>query len=227
MFRQDRTNPSTAISNWRGRLDTLKGWPSTAVSTWLNGGLFGGAAALTAFGGIITQYVDSGDSKTYRVHTFRGSGKFLVSSGTADVDYLIVAGGGGGGGYGAGGAGGVSEDTSGSVAVSAGTYTITVGTGGAGGTAAGDRGTSGVNSEALGVTAVVGGGGGGAYSDSLAQALSGGSGGAPAVFPVSRYQSGNPGAYVYIKCFKKSSGVWSISNSSLIAIECRGKENNL
>jgi len=41
MFRQDRTNPSTAVSNWRGRHDTPKAWPSTAVSTWLNGGLFG------------------------------------------------------------------------------------------------------------------------------------------------------------------------------------------
>jgi hypothetical protein len=44
MFRQDRTNPSTAVSNWRGRHDTPKAWPSTAVSSWLNGGLFGGAA---------------------------------------------------------------------------------------------------------------------------------------------------------------------------------------
>jgi len=41
MFRQDRTNPSTAVSNWRGRRDTAKGHPSTAVSKWLNGGLFG------------------------------------------------------------------------------------------------------------------------------------------------------------------------------------------
>ena len=41
MFRQDRTNPSTAVSNWKGRKDTARGWPSTAVSTWLNGGLFG------------------------------------------------------------------------------------------------------------------------------------------------------------------------------------------
>ena len=40
MFRQDRTNPSTAVSNWRGRKDTPKGWPSTAVSSWLNGALF-------------------------------------------------------------------------------------------------------------------------------------------------------------------------------------------
>ena len=103
MFRQDRTNPSTAISNWRGRHDTPKGWPSTGVSTWLNGGLFG-APFTGAFGGIITQYVDSGDSKTYRVHTFRGSGVFYVPSGSVDVDYLIVAGGGGAGG-GGGGAG--------------------------------------------------------------------------------------------------------------------------
>ena len=41
MFRQDRTNPSTAVSNWKGRHDTPKGHPSTAVSKWLNGGLFG------------------------------------------------------------------------------------------------------------------------------------------------------------------------------------------
>ena len=41
MFRQDRTNPSTAVSNWKGRRDTPKAWPSTAVSTWLNGGLYG------------------------------------------------------------------------------------------------------------------------------------------------------------------------------------------
>ncbi len=44
MFRQDRTNPSTAVSNWRGRHDAPKAWPSTAVSTWLNGGLFAAGA---------------------------------------------------------------------------------------------------------------------------------------------------------------------------------------
>ena len=43
MFRQDRTNPSTAVSSWKGRHDTSKAWPSTLVSSWLNGGLFGGA----------------------------------------------------------------------------------------------------------------------------------------------------------------------------------------
>jgi hypothetical protein len=42
MFRQDRTNPSTAVSNWKGRKDTPRAFPSTAVSKWLNGGLFAG-----------------------------------------------------------------------------------------------------------------------------------------------------------------------------------------
>ena len=49
MFRQDRTNPSSAVSNWKGRRDTAKAWPSTAVSSWLNGGLFGGGAAYGAY----------------------------------------------------------------------------------------------------------------------------------------------------------------------------------
>jgi hypothetical protein len=39
-FRQDRTNPSSAISNWKGRSETPKAHPSTAVSTWMNSGLF-------------------------------------------------------------------------------------------------------------------------------------------------------------------------------------------
>ena len=51
MFRQDRTNPSTAVSNWRGRHDTPKGWPSTAVSTWLNGGLFDVTVPFSAYFG--------------------------------------------------------------------------------------------------------------------------------------------------------------------------------
>jgi len=48
-FRQDRTNPSTAVSNWKGRSETPKGHPSTRVSQWLNGGLFGGGGADTWF----------------------------------------------------------------------------------------------------------------------------------------------------------------------------------
>ena len=91
MFRQDRTNPSTAVSTWNGRRDLPKANPSTAVSAWMNGGLGGAASPLTAFGGIITQYEDSGT--TYRVHTFRGTGSFEVVAGSATIDYLIIGGG--------------------------------------------------------------------------------------------------------------------------------------
>ncbi|HCD02188.1 MAG TPA: hypothetical protein DER64_16860 [Planctomycetaceae bacterium] len=48
MFRQDRTNPSKAVSNWKGRLDSKRGHPSTLVSNWTNGALFGGGAVLYA-----------------------------------------------------------------------------------------------------------------------------------------------------------------------------------
>jgi len=53
-FNQYRTNPGANVSNFKGRTDTPKAWPSTAVSTWMNGGLFGGASTpqweiLTAF----------------------------------------------------------------------------------------------------------------------------------------------------------------------------------
>ena len=73
--------------------------PLGAAKAALFGAAGTSAAGMTAFGGIITQYVDSGDSKTYRCHTFRGGpAKFYVASGSADVDILCIAGGGGGGG---------------------------------------------------------------------------------------------------------------------------------
>ena len=60
-FRQDRTNPSTAISNWKGRSETPKGWPSTRVSTWMNGALFGGAPKHYW---ILALHVDSATTQT-------------------------------------------------------------------------------------------------------------------------------------------------------------------
>jgi hypothetical protein len=102
-------------------------------------------------------------TKRIRTHTFRGSGKFYVSSGEADVNWLNVAGGGGGGagGSGAGGGGGAGGMRTGTgYAVSAGTYTVTVGTGGTGGADNADRGDNGTNSVALGYTSTAGGGGG-------------------------------------------------------------------
>jgi len=58
-FRQDRTNPSTAVSNWHGRSETPKGWPSTRVSTWLNGGLFGAAGGTGTYEPIATATGDN------------------------------------------------------------------------------------------------------------------------------------------------------------------------
>ena len=115
----------------------------------------GAAGAFVATGGVITQY-DSGGS-TYRVHAFRGTGKFVVASGESNVDWLVIAGG-GAGAIGGGGAGGMQTGTG--YAVSAGTYTVTVGAGGAGASAA-NTGASGSNSVALGTTSTAGGGGAG------------------------------------------------------------------
>ena len=183
MFRQDRTNQSTAVSNWRGNRSTPKAWPSTATSTWLNGGLFG-AGAFVAFGGLITQYVDSGDSKTYRVHTFRGDGKFYVVSGSADVDVLVVAGGGSSGGYssgtdtggrGGGGGGGLRTDT---VTATAQTYTIVVGKGGDGWVSGAANGFDGADSSALGISCTGGGRGGSTGGGTQAGNIGGSGGGA-------------------------------------------------
>jgi hypothetical protein len=136
---------------------------------------------VTATGGTITT---DGD---YKIHTFTGPGTFCVScagssTGSTDIDYLIIAGGGGGAGGGAnfssgvggGGAGGYRE-TPGSVTeylaseknksllsitVAAQGYPVTVGAGGAGGTQPnpGRPGKNGSNSVFNGYTAAGGGG---------------------------------------------------------------------
>ena len=116
------------------------------------------------------------DGKTYKSHTFKSSGTFTVSSLSNDslkneVDYLIIAGGGGAGAdhAGGGGAGGyrTTNGTSGAnssaeskVAVTAQSYTITVGAGGTFVTT-GQAGNNGANSSALGITSIGGGGGAG------------------------------------------------------------------
>ena len=45
---QFRLNPSQSVSNFKGRHELTRAWPSTAVSTWHNGGLFGGKWSYTA-----------------------------------------------------------------------------------------------------------------------------------------------------------------------------------
>ena len=84
-------------------------------------------------------------------HFFTAPGNFQITSGSGDVEYLIVAGGGSGGGKtgsvvasGGGGAGGLissfpegpggpSPSSAASVPIGAGTYAVTVGAGGVGG----------------------------------------------------------------------------------------------
>lgn len=89
-----------------------------------------------ATGGAIT------DIAGYRVHTFTSSGTFTVSSGSKNIEYLVIAGGGCGGGWGGGGggAGGYRSSVIGEMSgggasaestfyVSEGSYVVTVGAG--------------------------------------------------------------------------------------------------
>jgi hypothetical protein len=135
-----------------------------------------------AVGGDVSR---SGD---YIIHTFTGNGTFTVNSGTASIEYLIVAGG-GGGGMDMGGGGGAGGVVIGSSVVGKGTYTVTVGSGGVGAPAAGTNGqpsahqftipaTKGGDSSiaGIGVTAIGGGFGGSSYRG-YTPGIAGGSGG--------------------------------------------------
>lgn len=112
----------------------------------------------------------------YKYHTFTTSGSFIVQSGTATVDVLLVAGGGGGGATraGGGGAGGAVDST---LAATPGTYTVSIGGGGAGGIySPATAPTSGASTSLTGVTTAVGGGYGASRQGGVSGA-SGGSGG--------------------------------------------------
>jgi len=117
----------------------------------------------TATGGTITT------SGSNEIHTFNSSSTFTVT-GSGNVSYLVV-GGGGGGAAGGGGAGGMLTGT---LAVTAQAYSITVGAGGTGGSSDRNPGTNGGDSVFSSVTATGGGRGaqGGAVNGS-----NGGSGG--------------------------------------------------
>ena len=119
---------------------------------------------LKATGGTITDVNISGID--YRVHTFTSSGTFNVTSGSGDIEFVIVGAGGAGGyasnGGGGGGAGGYLSSVQGELSgrnsaalsvypVLAGSYTITVGSGTTG---------QGQSSSAFGYTAIGGGAGG-------------------------------------------------------------------
>jgi hypothetical protein len=121
-----------------------------------------------ATGGLITY------DSTYVYHTFTSSGIFTPNT-ALTVDYLVVAGGGGGAGSdnniegcGGGGAGGYRTGT---LSLTSGNKTVTVGAGGSGGDTSTRTASSGVNSVFDSITST--GGGAGSFNTGL----SGGSGG--------------------------------------------------
>ena len=141
-----------------------------SIEEYRNGSWAELSNTFSASGGTITT------TGGYKYHTFTSSGTFNVISGTAGVEYLIVAGGGGGGahafggGYEAGG-GGAGGYIAGNTTVNAQSYSITVGGGGAGSTGRGG------NSTAFSITANGGGVGGGNSITGTSQGTTGGSGG--------------------------------------------------
>jgi len=125
-------------------------------------------------------------SGNFKYHKFTSSGNFVVSIG-GSVEYLIVAGGGSGGGRYYAGGGGAGGLVSGTLDVTAQTFSIVVGAGAAGQSQAVTA--QGSNSSALGQTAT-GGGGGGPYTYNPATTpLDGGSGGGSSGY----YTTAHPG----------------------------------
>jgi hypothetical protein len=133
-----------------------------------------GVELFQAAGGTVSTYTE--DGITYKVHTFTSSGTFTVSTGTKNINYLIVAGGGGGGPI--GGGGGAGGLLNGITTTGVGSYSIVIGGGGNNGNGSGPYATNGGNTTALGFTSIGGGGGGNHISGPSSTAgLSGGSGG--------------------------------------------------
>ena len=89
MFRQDRTNPGTAVSNWRGRRDSKKAWPSTAVSSWLNGGLFGGGIAYAAYFAGGYDAVTDAAVATIDKFTFSDDSRTTLGTGLSAANYGV------------------------------------------------------------------------------------------------------------------------------------------
>ena len=138
-----------------------------------------------ATGGTITE------AGGYRIHTFTSSGTFSITSGSASLEYIIVAGGGAGGYEAGGGAGGYRSSVQGELSgggssvespvnLSIGDYAVTVGAGGSGLSSTNQSPPiSGSNSAFASITSI-GGGGGGFYSAGSKNGGSGGSGGGAA-----------------------------------------------
>lgn len=167
-----------------------------------------GTSTIDATGGSIAYYAN------YKIHIFTtvGSSTFTVTSGSGEVEYLIVAGG-GGGGMDMGGGGGGGGVLTGKTNVAAGSYTIVVGQKGYGAPSGGGGfrtdgvgpqpswhqftvpATNGGNSSAFGLTAIGGGAGGSSYFQYSpgATGASGGSGGGSSGYSDGSTRSGGTG----------------------------------
>ncbi len=144
-----------------------------------------GGGTLEATGGAINT------AGAYKVHTFTTDGIFNVGSGTAEIEYLVIAGGGGGGGWGGGGGAGgyrcsvLGEQSGGNtpaetkVQVSPGQYSVKVGSGGSRGTTGYTGGGAGGNSEISGpgISITAKGGAGGGWWQANVPAVGGSGGG--------------------------------------------------
>jgi hypothetical protein len=138
---------------------------------------FGGATSTAAFNLTVLAAPTGGTTATsggYKYHKFTSTGNF-VTAGTLPIEYVIIAGGGAGGHRHAGG-GGAGGAFNGTMTLTAGTYTATIGAGGAKRIIADQTdviGPNGDNSSFNGQIAI-GGGGGGANGQNGADGGSGG-----------------------------------------------------
>ncbi len=162
-----------------------------------------GTLPMSATGGTKIPAAASGNSYVYHVFLYGTSDNFVVNSGSANVDVLIIAGGGGGGwSYYAGGGGGGGVVYGPAIACVPGIYPITVGDKGTTPGVVSQRGVIGGNSIFNGVTAI-GGAGGFGGSVTYPGSASGGSGGGchgysssgPAIANVPQPVPGNYTAY--------------------------------
>lgn len=177
-------------TNSSGEWTSFAGSPPSGVSIGLCFAASGGTEATT--NGI-------------KQHKFTSNGTFTVTTGTGNVEALVVGGGGGGGRFGGGGGGGGVVYIPG-VGLSTQAYSVTVGGGGAGSNTGGTNGTNGSDSVFSGYTGK-GGGGGGSRNASTAAGQAGNSGGsggggshsnsAPAASGGSSTQVSYSGATVY------------------------------
>ena len=127
---------------------------------------------INASGGTVTFIQENGIN--YKIHTFTGSGSFIVTNKGQNpfVQYLIIGGGGAGGGW-YGGGGGAGGYLTGTTEITEQTYSISIGNG-ANGQNNNIRAVNGNPTTALGFTAL-GGGGGSNYQGGGGTGGSGGS----------------------------------------------------